>query len=567
MSPFKLQDLERHLAESVLLAGEDWQATGSVRDLTEVERHLWTAKVGEKERVEVEVQITPGKVRSISCECREFAENDICGHVAATLLELRALINHRKRERDAKKVAAAERAAEKKNKFTLDTVLDEVPTGELLAFVREYARHHRQFSLALKARFTPQVDHIQSREKYAQLLNTAISVSRKADRRISLRGVQKLGKVLEEILFQAEGYFFAAHYTETVDAAGVILEKITPILNKVDNGRDKLEVYLHQSFTLLNKVAIADIPPALKRRLWDYALEESGKLFYRNQSMDVAFFKLLFRLALDEQQKAELLKLLEEHLELKTTQPRSEEELLLIKLRLLEQAGDEDHLNRFFKQNIRNRSLLKKAVQYARNQKDWAAANHWIALALEQESTGEELQEWQKIALEIAQDSGNEQAILPLAMDLFVESGQARYFDLALERSEDSTKLSDEALQRLVLQVRRPLRQEAIATVLSRTNRLDELFRFLEQANSLSLLQNYDHHWRQHDQDKLFPVYRKLVMNYLKDHLGRVTSQKIKNVIDFLYQTGRSGMAERLVEEMRDTYPERHSLMEELDII
>jgi hypothetical protein len=567
MSPFKLQDLERHLAEPVLLGGEDWQAAGAVKDLTEVERHLWTAKVGEEQRVEVEVQITPGKVRSFSCECEEFAERGICGHVAATLMELRSLLNHRKREREAKKMAVAERAAEKKNKLTLDAVLEEVPTGELLAFIREYARHHRQFSLALKARFTPQVDHIQSREKYGQLLNTAISVSRKADRRISLRGVQKLAKVLEEILFQAEGFFFAAHYTETVDAAGVILEKITPILNKVDNGREKLEVYLQQAFTLLNKVAKADAPPALKRKLWDYALEESGKLFYRNQSMDVSFFKLLYRLALDEEQREKLLKLVEEHLEIKTTQPRSEEELLLIKLKLLEQTGDPDRLNRFFNQNVRNRSLLKKAVHHARKQGDWSAANQWVELALEQDSTTEELQEWKKIALEVAQDSGNDQAILPLAMDLFVDSGQARYFDLALAQSEDSTQVSDEVLQRLVLQAPRPLRQEAIATVLSRTNRLDELFRFLEQSNSLSLLQNYDHHWRQHDQDKLYPVYRKLVMNYLKDHLGRITSRKIKNVIDFLYQTGRSGMAERLVEEMRSTYPERHSLMEELDII
>lgn len=567
MSPFKLQDLERHLAERILLDGEDWQAAGAVKALTEVERHLWTAKVGEADVVEVELQITPSKVKSVSCECGEFAERGICGHIAAALMELRSLLNHRKREREARKMAAAERAAEKKNKLTLDAVLEEVPTPELLAFIREYARHHRQFSLALKARFMPQVDHIQGREKYGQLLNTAISVSRKADRRISLRGVQKLSKVLEEILFQAEGYFFSGHYAEAMDAAGIILEKITPILNKVDNGREKLDVFLQQAFTLLSKVAKADAPPTLKRKLWRYALEESGKLFYRNQSLDVPFYRLLFRLAVDEQQKEELLKLVEEHLEMKTTQLKSEDELLLVKLRLLEQLGDQDRLHRFFQKHTRNRSLLKKAVQHARKHGDWAAANHWVQLALEQENTAEEDREWKIIALELAQDSGNDEAILPLAMDLFVESGQARYFDLALAQSEDSTQVSDEALQRLVLQAPRPLRQEAIATVLSRTNRLEELFRFLEQANSLSLLQNYDHHWQEHNQEKLFPVYRKLVMNYLKDHLGRITSQKIKNVIDFLYQTGRSGMAERLVEEMRDTYPERHSLMEELDII
>ncbi|PHN03720.1 SWIM zinc finger family protein [Flavilitoribacter nigricans] len=567
MTPFKLQDVERHLEEAVWLEGEDWQLGGAVKGLTEVERHLWVARVEADGKYEVEIQITPSKVKSVSCECSTFRENGMCGHIGAVLIELRALMAHRKREREAKKKAAEVRKSENKRRLTLDAVLEEAPPGELLAFIREYARHHRQFSLALKARFTPQVDQIQSREKYGQLLNTAISVSRKANRRISLRGVQKLAKVLEEVLFQAEGYFYAGHYQEVMDAAGMMLEKITPILNKVDRGREKLEVFLRQAFALLGKLADGDAPPALKRKLWDYALDESGKLFYRNQSMDVQFFQLLYRLAVDDERKTQLLKLVEDHLEMKVTQPEAEEEMLLLKLRLLEKKGDQQKINQFFKEQIGQPRLLKRAIDRARKMKDWTAARHWINTALEQDNSAEDRQVWQKLALEVAQESDAKQDILPLAMELFIYSGQPRYFDLALEQTEDSTQVSDEVLQRLVLESPRATRQEAIATVLSRTNRLDELLKFLEHSQSLLLLQKYDHHWQKKDQEKLFPIYRKLVMGYLKDHLGRITSQKIKNIIDFLYQTGRSSMAERLIEEMRKTYPERHSLMEELDII
>lgn len=555
------------MEESAWTEGEDWHLSGAVQSLTEVERHLWVARVRVDRTYEVEVQITPSKVKSFSCDCSRFKQEGICGHVVAGLIELRSLMAHRKRAQEAKKAAAVARQAEKKNKLTLEVVLEEVPTAELLSFIREYARHHRQFSLALKARFTPQVDHIQSREKYAQLLNTAISVSRKADRRISLRGVQKLIKVLEEILFQAEGYFYAGHYSEVMDAAGMLLEKITPILNKVDRGREKLETYLKQAFALLAKIAGTDAAPVLKRRLWDYALEESGKLFYRNQALDVDFFQLLYRLAQDEARREHLLKLLEDHLDMKVTQSEAEEELLLLKLRLLEQRGDQTQIDRFFQDHIGQERLLKRAVLRARKLEDWTAARHWIQSALDLEESAESRQEWQKLALEVALESGQKQDVLPLAMDLFVNSGQASYFDLALAQAEDSTKVSDEALQRLILEAARPVRQEAIATVLSRTNRLEELLKFLEQSQSLLLLQKFDHHWQKKDQEKVFPLYRKLLMDYLKDHLGRVTSQKIKNIIDFLYQTGRSSMAERLVEEMKSTYPERHSLMEELDII
>lgn len=567
MTPFKLLDLERHLEEAIWLEGEDWQMSGAVKDLTEVERHLWVGKIEADGHYEVEVQISPSKVKSVSCECNKFKREGMCGHIAATLIELRSLMAHRKREREAKKKAAEIRRSENKRRLTLDAVLAETPTEELLAFIREYARHHRQFSLALKARFTPQVDQIQSREKYGQLLNTAISVARKANRRISLRGVQKLTKVLEEVLFQAEGFYYAAHYQEVMDAAGMMLEKITPILNKVDRGREKLEAYLKQAFALLGKLAESDAPPALKRKLWDYVLEESNKLFYRNQSFDVHFYQILYRLAIDEERRVLLLKLVEDHLEMKVTQSDAEEEMLLLKLRLLEKVGDQEQIDKFFKDHISQPRLLKRAIDRARKIKDWEAARHWINTALDQENTPADRQVWQKIALEVAQESGDKQDIVPLAMDLFITSGQPGYFDLALEQTEDSTQISDEALQRLILEAPRENRQDAIATVLSRTNQLDELLKFLEHAQSLRLLQKYDHHWQQENQENLFPIYRKLVMGYLKDHLGRITSQKIKNIIDFLYQTGRSSMAERLIEEMRKTYPERHSLMEELDII
>lgn len=567
MTPFKLQDLERQLEESIWLDGEELQLAGAVKSLTEVERHLWVAKVQAETKYEVEVQISPSKVKSVSCECAEFKDKRMCGHIAAGLIELRSLMAHRKREREAKKKATALRKAESKPRFTLDTVLEETSSEELLAFIKEYARHHRQFSLALKARFTPQVDQIQSREKYGQLLNTAISVARKANRRISLRGVQKLTKVLEEILFQAEGYFFAGHYQEVMDTAGVLLEKITPILNKVDRGREKLDAYLKQAFSLLGKIADADAPPVLKRKLWEYAVTESGKLFYRNQSFDVHFYRLLNRLSKSEDQDQQLLQLIEDHLELKVTRTEAEEELLLLKLYLLEKQGDQQLVNRFFETHINQSRLLKKAINRARKLKDWSAAKHWVKVALAQDHSRENHRQWQKMALEIAQETEDQQNILSLALDLFIDSGQVSYFDLALTQVEDSTQVSDEALQRLIMETPRPVRQEAIATVLSRTGRLEELLKFLEQSQSLLLLQKFDHHWQQSDRDQVFPIYRKLLLGYLKNHLGRITSQKIKSIIDFLYETGRSSMAERLIEEMKSTYPERHSLMEELDII
>ena len=93
---FPLKNIELHLEETALLIGEKLFEKGKVEGLHETERNLWLAEV---ERNEVEVQISPGKVKAITCECNVFKTNKICGHIAATLFALRKLLTTQKEKR------------------------------------------------------------------------------------------------------------------------------------------------------------------------------------------------------------------------------------------------------------------------------------------------------------------------------------------------------------------------------------------------------------------------------------------------------------------------------------
>lgn len=567
MKAFKLQELEHYLPEEMLIRGEELDQADQLSQLREVERHLWVAVVSEVDRYEVEVHITPSKVRSYSCECQVFRDRGICGHIAATLLALRRERNRLREARETKKAEQAARAAQRPPRLTMDAVLNGVPPEDLRDFVQEYARHHREFSLAVKARFMPQVEHIKSQEKYAQLLQSAISAARKSDRRISLRGVQKLSKVLEEVLTQASGYLYSGYYPEVISTAGSILERITPVLSKVDRGREKLEAYLQRAFTLLKQVAESPAPPEVKQTLWQHATAESKKLFYRNQQWDVPFFQLLLLMANNDERRLELLELVEEHLELRVAAVAAQEELLLIKLHLLEQLNDEPAISEFFHEHIQHPHILKRAVKHARQYGNLEAVHHWIRIALQKGDLGDLETEWKKMALEVAREMNDPAEITDLALDLFLITGQTYFFELALEHCTDRDALVDHALQQLALQNRRPKRQRAIATVLSLAGRHDNLLEFLQQARSLDLLREFHHHWQQvPTTDAIASLYRELIMGYLKDHVGRSTSQKIRATVEQLQAGGHHQLAEKLVAEVRSAFPERHSLMEELEI-
>ena len=60
-----------------------------VTSLFQSERNIWVAKVDD---FEVEMQISPSKVKACSCECNVFLNEKMCGHVAAGLLALRKKI-------------------------------------------------------------------------------------------------------------------------------------------------------------------------------------------------------------------------------------------------------------------------------------------------------------------------------------------------------------------------------------------------------------------------------------------------------------------------------------------
>ena len=63
---FLLSNIEVALEERFLLVGEKLLEDGKVNEFIESERNLWLTKVDD---FEVELQISPSRVKAVSCEC------------------------------------------------------------------------------------------------------------------------------------------------------------------------------------------------------------------------------------------------------------------------------------------------------------------------------------------------------------------------------------------------------------------------------------------------------------------------------------------------------------------
>ncbi|MCB0577433.1 MAG: hypothetical protein KDC61_22930, partial [Saprospiraceae bacterium] len=100
MQKLWLKNFEHHISGTTWSTADDLVQAGSVKALREVEKHFWVALVEDEEGgpYEVEVMITPHKIKAFTCECWSAGRRLMCAHIAAALLKLRQFLEQKTEE-------------------------------------------------------------------------------------------------------------------------------------------------------------------------------------------------------------------------------------------------------------------------------------------------------------------------------------------------------------------------------------------------------------------------------------------------------------------------------------
>jgi hypothetical protein len=559
---FPLQNIEVYLDEESLLRGESLLESGSVEDMREVEKNLWVAKVHDGRRYEVEVKLSPSRVMAATCDCDRYHDIGICEHLAATMFLLRRRQQEKKQRRQAQ-----QKHGKTTKKLTTGAVLDSVSHEELIAFVRQYAKTNRNFALALKTRFAPQVSVEESKDKYLQLLDSAISMARKVDQGISFRGSQKIYKVLVEIEHQIEEAVANRYFRESFHIIQSIIEKITPIIKKIDHKRAEIGEQLDHSFRSLKSIIQENPPPALLTEIWKYGLEECTKLRYRNQQLDRRFFQLLLSLAVDRDQQEELAGKLDEVLRKYEYEGRNPAAILLLLLQILETMREQERIQALMDRYLGEPDILLYAVRHAMQHQDYRKAKLLADQGRRKKLRPPVQAELEETLLHIAQAEGDKDAIVRLSIQRLLESYDVDYLaNVAKICGDDWPRRREEIITQLRTRPFTLEREELIGKVYARDQQWEMLLQHLTQTRSLELLRHFDRLLLPTRRQEVYQLYRQLLTEYLQNHLGPKPSGQIRMVLQHLENIKAGDLVEELVEQFRNKYPERHTLMEELSL-
>ena len=563
---FFLQHIERHVDESLLIQGEELFIQDKVLSMEEIEQHLWSFKVLDHDDkiYEVEIQITPSKVKAVTCDCDQFQREKNCPHIVASLLALR----RRKSEEKKQKRKSKERQQSQSNKkLSIQQILDQLEREELIHIIKDFTRQNRAFALSLKARYAYKVPSVDSQKAYLQLVNSVIQMARRPDRTFNKRGAASIAKILEEMLEQMHLHLVQHQYAEVFILAQSILLKVPPILGKIQSDEALLNPPLEKVLKLLLQLIQARIPPALRESIWEFLIEEYVKIAYRNHALDVFFHPILIRLAAEDEQEVLLLETSELMLDHYRIEDRPLAQALYFHYLLWEKKYGKKAIRQFLTHILQESSERSELIHYCIRQKDYNRAEQFAKASLKLAETVADKVKGKTFLLRLAELQQDNKKTIKLAQDLFLTSKELGYFrKMKQAAGEGWLEVRTEVIQKLEKQLAKSDNHKLLPQIYGEEGMQEELLAYITQHPSLDLLVNFDRYLLPAHEKQLKAVYVAEVQLYLNAHLGRISSTKIRSIIQHLHSLGAHSIGNELVQVIRKDYAERPSLMDELSL-
>jgi len=551
MQKLWLKDFEHHISAATWNTEDELLQAGSVKALREVEKHFWVASVDAPDGIyEIEVMITPHKIKPFTCECWTEGRRLMCPHIAAALLKLRQFLEQKAEENKAR---AEKKAKSELNRITVGNVLANATPEALTDFVQEYARRDRDFALALKTWFAGNVTG--AGNPFALVLDSVIpeNIQDKKAREPELR---RLRQTLDDLNRQLDSAAAEHNYPLAFQIALTIVQKIAPLVRKLeDSKRHLLLQQCNYAFTRLARLQELPVSPELKEEAWSAVfnlvpadgfppeMTVPVLLFLNREASDDAGFRQINALFDQVPFPAPPLIL---HLFAGALAKRSAPGSVI---RVLEEYGAQPALVR---EAI---DVLAKTGQY---EAAYLAGEHF----LDKLGFGfGQRREIERILSDIAKDSGDKDRQIKLLWRRFLQSSNFDYFR---EMKTISGAGWPAELKRCLAELRKQGNDGMTAVVLAAEGEKEELAQLLEKQNDIQQFQLYENLFLPEDREFVRNRYIGLLSDYLSQHFGRQASAFAVQHLSGLLQKGEQELVIGIIRDLVARFADRPTLPEEL---
>ncbi len=566
---FPIDKLELHLEDTLLIEAEALLAENALQNVREVEKNLFlvhfTEGVGNDatlmSRYETEVQLVGTKVKIAACACLGFANDGVCRHIAASLMQL----NEQRKEKEAARKAEKLRIAtfDSPTRLTVPNILKNIDSAQLIEFIADYARTDKQFALALKTRFVGDLSATGDiAEHYKTLIDKTLKDAKNAKGKFTPKGWLQVFTLLDELKQKAEARFRVGELAVSFGLIQIVLPMIHRFMRLSDAPKIKLEKRQVQLVEILRGFDGLPMSPELATDMWDFLSHEWTH--NTRHPFSERLFDWLFKQADSPIKTDKLLELIDHQLQLNRSFLEAKDRLLTQKIQVLQKTGRVEEASRLILAVSEHPDVLFFAIKNAIANRDFtlakSLAQNGLTIFNAAPLTVDELENY---LLDIAEAEENRVDILDYAEKLFHKTLNLSYFEKMKAVGLSANKLKN-VIETLESQPLRIERRDALASIYVSEKLFDKLTDLTLKVQSLELLRRFGVDlWRQNTEGAI-ELHKKVIYEYLMSHLGRPPAQRIRQMMETHIQNGGFELATTLKQDLIRDFPERHSLKEEL---
>lgn len=561
-----LDHFEQIIDERILKRGFSYYKKGNVLQLDEVSPNTYEAVVEGTDDYTVQLSINNDMVTEYVCNC-PYDQGPVCKHVAAVLFKLQEE-QLQLDQVQTKSKPKTKNSSGKKRKSTaeqIEEVLAKATKDELVQLIRDEAANNATFRNRLMMALEHYNDNI-SKDFYAKQIQ---SILRSAVGRygfVDWEGSIALGLAVGQLLDSAQVAVNKKNYQNALYVCFAVMEVLIPALSEVDDSNGETSGCIYAANELLYDIAYNTDSEEIHQQIFDFCSSHYEQNSFKGWDWHTDMLRLASELANCDKEYDRLMPLVDK----KQESEYDEEQRQLIKYRMLQKVEGKAAAAAFLQQNLTNPKLRRIALQDAMDR-----SNYNTAIGIAKDGVKQDMKqypglakEWYDWLLKIAQAQHDTTHIIEYARFLLVDNFRHEQDYYQILKQYVQPEQWDGFVDSLIKDIKAKNRgyySSQEAQILIKEKRWEQLWDLVCEMPSLQSIEQYESYFSKRQPDDLAELYAKRVLEYMEHNMGRDHYQNACRYIRRIIKLGARQKANEVIGTLRELYPKRRALLEELD--
>ncbi len=560
-----INQFEHYINETILKRGLQYFKKGHVHEPDEIGPGEYEAIVEGSEDYTVQLTLKKGVITEYVCDC-PYDMGPVCKHVAALIFYLQQdELGLNKKTRRKRTGQTSKPAKRKTIAQQVGELLEKATHEELKQFVREKATANAPFRNLFMSSFAHH-NSDESKELYAKQVKSILKTASNRYGFIDWSASKLVGNAVDNLLESAIKQFENQNYKSAVFISTAIMEQMTKALQYSDDSNGDIGGSIYDAYEMLYSIAEEQISEEIRKLIIEYCFTSFDKQIYSGWDWHIGVLRLAALLLKTEDETERIFKQIDKV----QSSDYDREEAQIIKYDILLKTKGENVAEKYLEQNITNSKLRRKAIQKALKKENYEKAN---SLAIDgvncdlKDKPGL-AKEWYDWLLKIAQAQNDSEKIIEYARLLFIDNfgNQQDYYQILKQHVKpEKWGAFIEAVIQDITTKKRWFDTDLIASIFIKEQWWDRLFELVKNSSDLNIIKQYEKYLSKDYSNEIVELYANDILKYMKNNMGRAHYQNACRYIRKIIKLGARDRANEIISYLRNEYPKRRALMEELD--